>query len=51
MVGSTADVWPYRCSVLDSDMMRAWFSCPFVLSKCGVKVVASVEVCTKDEQR
>jgi hypothetical protein len=32
-------------------MLRVWFSCtPFVPSEHGVKMVATVEVCTKDKQ-
>jgi hypothetical protein len=51
MIGNTAEVWSYFSSRSDNDMLRVWFSCsPFVPSECGVKMVATLEVCTKDEQ-
>jgi hypothetical protein len=32
-------------------LLRAWFSCsPFVPSEHGVKMIAPLEVCTKDKQ-
>jgi hypothetical protein len=32
-------------------ILRVWFSCrSFVLSDCGVKMVATLEVFTKDER-
>jgi hypothetical protein len=51
MIGNTAEAWSYCSSRSDSDMLRVWFICsPFVSSECGVKMVATQEVCTKDEQ-
>jgi hypothetical protein len=51
MIGNTAEAWSYRSSRSESDMLRVWFSCsPFVLSECGVKMVAMLEDCTKGEQ-
>jgi hypothetical protein len=51
MTGNTAEAWYLYCSSSGSDMLRVWFSCsPFVPSECGVKMVATLEVCTKDEQ-
>jgi hypothetical protein len=33
-----------------SDMLRVWFICsPFVPNECVVKMVPTLEVCTKDE--
>jgi hypothetical protein len=51
MIGSTAEAWSYWSPRSDNDMLRVWFSCSlFVPSECGVKMVATLEVCTKDEQ-
>jgi hypothetical protein len=49
MIGSTAEAWSCCSSRSDGDMLRVWFSCPFVPNECGVKMVATLEVCTKDE--
>jgi hypothetical protein len=45
VIVNTAEDWPYCSSVRQSDMLRVWFSCPFVSS-----VVAALEVCANDEQ-
>jgi hypothetical protein len=51
MIGNAAEARSYCSSRSDSDMLRVWLSCsPFVPSECGVKMVATLEVCTKDEQ-
>jgi hypothetical protein len=50
MNDNTAEAWTYCSSRSDSDILRVWFSCPFVPSECGVKLVATLEVYTKEEQ-
>jgi hypothetical protein len=46
MIGNTAEIWSYCSS--DSEMLRVWSSCsPFVPSECVVKMVATLDVCTK----
>jgi hypothetical protein len=51
VIGSTAEACQYFGWRSDSDMLRVWFSCsPSVSSGCSVKMVAMLEVCTKDKQ-
>jgi hypothetical protein len=51
VIGNTDETWSYCSSRSDSDILQVWLiSSPFVPSKCGVKMVATLEVCTKDEQ-
>jgi hypothetical protein len=38
-------------SVSDGDMLRVWFSCPFMQSEHGGEMAASLEVCTKGYQQ
>jgi hypothetical protein len=51
VIGNTAEAWSYCSSRSDSDMLRVWFSCPFVRNECGVKMVTIQEDSTKDKQR
>jgi hypothetical protein len=44
VIGETAVGWS------DGDILRVWFSCQFVPSERDVKMVATIEVCTKHRQ-
>jgi hypothetical protein len=51
MTGDVSEAWSCCSSGSDSDMLRVWFSCNlFVPSEHGVKMTATLEVCTKDKQ-
>jgi hypothetical protein len=50
MIDNTAEAWSYCSTGSDGDMLQAWFSCPFVPSEHGVKMVATLDVCTKEKQ-
>jgi hypothetical protein len=51
MIGNTTEAWSYCSSRTDSDMLKVWYMCSlFLLSECGVKMIAPLDVCTKDKQ-
>jgi hypothetical protein len=51
-VDSTAEAFSCCSSRSNGDMLRVWLSCSqFVPNERGVKIVAALEVCTKDKQR
>lgn len=49
-LGNIAEVWSYRSTRSEGGVLRVWFIFPSVQSKHGVKVAATREVSTKDEQ-
>jgi hypothetical protein len=46
--GNIAEAWSCYSSRSDGDMLRVWFSCPFVTSECGVKTVATLNHISRD---
>jgi hypothetical protein len=51
MTANTAETWSYCSLRKDSNTLQLWFNFGLSMSsECGIKMVAALGVCTKNEQ-